>query len=150
MKLNLDRYNNRVIDWTKKAVKSIKAEGEKLDIEHRPDSPSRGASLPKIKEGHKEEGGAIAVVSFRFRRSLIYTHKGAGKGRGGKKGSRWLDKHKNEKTTNPKSLGKAGTGGRKEKPFINNILDSEQGVDELATIAASELGDAIVSNMLIQ
>lgn len=149
-KLDLDKYNGRVKDWTKEALTDIKSEGASLGIEHRPDSPSKGASLPKIKTSTREEEGAIAVVSFKFRRSLIYTHKGAGKGRGGNKGSRWVDKYGNAKSTNPKSMGKQATDGRVAKPFINNVLDGEKGVEELAVIAADELGDAIVNNMLIQ
>lgn len=150
MKLNLNRYNERVKTWLDGAVKDMQDEGASLGIEHRPDSPSAGASLPKLKGGSKEQDGAIAVVSFKFRRSLIYTHKGAGKGRGGSTGSKWLNKYGVSKSTKESSKGKQGTGGRTAKPFINNTLDSEQGVDELANIAASELGDAIVNNILIQ
>ena len=85
-----------------------------------------------------------------FPRTLIYTHKGAGKGRGGTKGSRWTDKYGNKKTTNPKSFGKMATGGRVAKPFINDALEAPDGVDKLATIAAENLGDVLAGSLFIK
>ncbi len=150
MKLDLDRYNSRITEASKEVAIDIQSKGLSMNIEHRTDSPSKGDSLKKIKASTRESEGAVNQVSIKFPRVLIYTHKGAGKGRGGGKGSRWLDKFGNTKRTNPNSLGKQGAGGRTAKPFINDVLESPAGVDKIATIAAEELGDAIVNNMLVK
>lgn len=150
MALDLDKYNDAVISWTRDIKGLFISRGESMGIVHRPDSPSPGASLNKFRERFRSNGGAISRVSISFPRVLIYTHKGAGKGRGGTKGSRWVDKYGNSKKTDPRSFGKMGTGGRTAKPFINDVLASPQGVDELATIAARELGDVLVGNLFIK
>jgi hypothetical protein len=150
MKIDLDKFNDDVQGWGKVTSKALQELGDAMGIVHRSDSPSKGASLAKIKDSYRQQDGAIAVVRFKFRRSLIYTHKGAGRGMGGSQGSKWLDKFGNEKSTNPSSLGKQATGKRKEKPFINQVLESPEGVDELATIAAGSLGDAIINKMLVK
>lgn len=151
MKLDLDRYNERIKQAGKEVLTDIKSRASQMGIEHRSDSPSPGASVPKMKDRYKQKDGAVNSVSYGFRRSLIYTHKGAGKGRGGAKGSRWVDKFGVAKKTRDTSKGKAGTAGRVEKPFINAVLDQEgNGVDKLASVAAEELGDALVNKMLIK
>lgn len=151
MKLDLDRYNERIKEAGKEVLSAIKSEAGTMGIEHRENSPSSGASVEKMKDKYKSQDGAVNKISITLRRNLIYTHKGAGKGRGGVKGSKWVDKYGSTKSTKESSKGKAGTGGRKEKPFINKILEEEgNGVDKIATIAAEELGDAIVNKMLIK
>lgn len=150
MKLDLDRYNERIKEASKEVLTDIKSKASSFGIVHRPDSPSKGSSVANMKDRYKEQEGAVNQISFRMRRSLVYPHKGAGKGRGGIKGSSWVNKYGVTKKTDPKSFGKMGTGGRVAKPFINEVLESEKGVDKIATIAAEELGDAIVNNMLVK
>lgn len=150
MKLDLDRYNERLKEAGKELLHNIQEEANDMGIEHREDSPSRGSSVAAMKDSYGAHDGAVDRISIKFRRSLIYPHKGAGKGRGGTKGSKWVDKFGVTKSTNKNSLGKMGTGGRVAKPFINQVIESEKGVEKIATIAAEELGDAIVNNMLVK
>lgn len=96
---------------------------------------------------YREKQGAIKVVTFTFNRALIYTMVGAGKGRGGLKGSRWINEQGVAKRTNPASLNKMGTGGRTAKPFIDAWLDGPAGTEQLGDIVAGELGDAIVGSI---
>jgi hypothetical protein len=42
-----------------------------------------------------------------------------------------------------------GTGGRKAKPWFTQVIESSAGVDELATIAAEEIGSAITNKLFI-
>lgn len=121
-----------------------------MGIQHRDNSPSRSSSVEKISAKTKQRNSQINQIGIKLPRILIYVHKGAGKGRGGSKGSKWVDKYGVSKSTNQNSLGKMGTNGRIAKPFINNVLESEKGVDNIATIAAEELGDAIVAKMFIK
>lgn len=150
MAIDLTRQNERVIDWANRNVGLMKSGGNALGIVHRPNSPSTGESLSKIKDGFKYKDGVIERISFKFPRSLIWTHKGAGKGMGGSKGSSWTDAQGNRHSTNPRSLGKAGTGKRKPKEWFNKVVEASTGVDELATIVAEETGDAIINNILIK
>ena len=150
MPLDLDRYNQRVQDWTQSVQKEIIAEGKAEGITHRANSPSKGSSLDKIKSRVYQSGGVVDKVGIRFRRSLIYPHKGAGKGHGGEKGSTWVDGYGKNQKTNPDSFGKAGSGSRKAKPFFNKALSGASGTEALADIAAEELGAAIQNNILIK
>lgn len=148
MKIDLEKYNQKVSQWTKEVTDKIKATGEVMGIEHRENSPSPKASLPKLRGGTKKADGAIDTISFKFPRILIYTHQGAGKGRGGNKGSKWIDKYGATKETNPKSFGKMGTNGRRAKPFINTAID--RNIDQLGDIVAEELSSAIINKMFIK
>lgn len=150
MSINFDRQNERVQEWAQRTESSLKGGSNALGITHRGDSPSPGASIGKIKNRVKFRGGIIEVVSFKFPRTLIWTHKGAGKGRGGVKGSVWYDRVGIKHSTDPDSMGKMGTGGRVAKPWFNNTIEAPTGVEELATIVAEESGDAIVNNILIK
>ncbi len=94
--------------------------------------------------------GGIDQTSIRFPRSLIWTHKGAGKGRAGTSGSKWTDKYGVVKSTRESSKGKMATAGRVAKPFFNDVLDGNAGVEELATIVAEETGDAIINQLFIK
>lgn len=150
MKLDLEQYNQRVKQGGKEVLSDIKSTANTMGIDHRDNSPSDGSSIAQMKDGYRQRDGAITQISIKIRRSLIYPHKGAGKGRGGSKGSKWIDKFGIQKTTNQESLGKMGSGGRTAKPFINDVLESESGVDKIATIVAEELGDAIVNKVLVK
>jgi len=150
MALNFEKQNERVIEWGDRTTARFANIGNALGIVHRADSPSSGASLSKIKDKFKYKDGIIEVVSFKFPRSLIWPHKGAGKGMGGNKGSSWVDKYGQRHTTDSKSFGKAGTGNRRAKPWFNQTIEGVKGVDELATIVAEETGDAIVNNLFIR
>jgi hypothetical protein len=150
MPLKLDAYNDAVKNWGSNATQQFKATASGYNITHRADSPSPSPSINKFRNKYFQNTGAIERISIAFPRSLIYTHKGAGKGRGGTKGSRWVDKYGTSHTTNPKSFGKMATEGRTAKPFINDVLDGANGVEELATIAAEHLGDVITGSLFIK
>lgn len=150
MAINFDKQNERVINWAKQTSTAMKITGNALGIRHRQNSPSTGSSIDRIADRVGYKGSIIERVSFKFPRTLIWTHKGAGKGRGGLLGSTWYDKYGLKHTTNPNSLGKMDTGGRKAKPFFNDVIESPAGVDELAQIVAEESGDAIINKLLIK
>lgn len=150
MALNLDRYNERIKSWATDALQGLENTGRGMNIVHREDSPSKGESLAKLKARFHTADGGIDRVGIKLNRSLVWTHKGAGKGRGGSIGSTWLNEKGERKKTNPKSRGKLGTGGRVAKPWFNTFMEGQQGVDELATIVAVETGDSIINQMAIK
>jgi len=149
MPASYDEYNDAVKEWARTTTTVIKSTASGLGIIHRRLSPSPGASVAKIKDQVKYRKGAISMISFKFPRTLIFTHKGAGKGIGGFKGSRWINSKGEQKRTATTSLGKIGTSSRKEKPFFNITLDGAGGMELLATIVAEKMGDTIVDNILI-
>lgn len=150
MLLNLDTYNAEVKQWAADINGQFKSNAARLSIVHRDNSPSPGPSINKFRNRFFSRDGGIVRIGITFPRTLIYTHKGAGKGRGGSKGSRWVDKYGNSKTTSPESKGKMGTGGRVAKPFINDALESDKGINKLAEIVAVNLGDSITGNLFIK
>lgn len=150
LKINFDRQNDRVEEWALRTEAGLKGRSASLGITHRSNSPSPGASVGKIKSRTRRRGDIIEVVSFRFPRTLIWTHKGAGNGRGGLIGSTWKDALGISHTTDPDSLGKMGTGGRVAKPWFDSTMEEPSGVDALADIVAEESGDAIVNNLFIK
>jgi hypothetical protein len=147
--MNLDRYNERITQAAVELVSEAKATASALGISHRANSPSKGSSVAKIKGAVKYRDGSIDRIVLRFPRNLIWTMKGAGKGMGASKGSRWIDKYGNTKQTDPRSLGKAGSGSRTPKPAIEGAIMGSHGVDHIATIAAEEIGSTISNNLFI-
>lgn len=150
VKIDFDKQNERVLAWADRSQQDLQSTGNRLGIQHRANSPSSGSSLAAIKHKERYQAGIIEVIGFQFRRSLIWPHKGAGKGMGGTQGSTWYDRLGIRHTTDPDSLGKMNSGNRQEKPWFNETMDAPTGVDELATIVAEESGDAIVNNLLIK
>jgi hypothetical protein len=150
MALNLDQLNTDIQNWGHSTADKMKAAGASMGIHHSEGSPSPKPSLQQIVARFKYASGLVHIVSFRVPRVLFYTHKGAGRGMGGHTGSSWADKYGNQHRTDPKSLGKAGTGSRKEKPFINDTLQSPDGLDSLGDIVITKIGDAFINNLLIK
>ena len=62
-------------------------------------------------------------IGFRFARHGVHLQRGAGRGYGGNIGSRWFDRYGYIRSTDPRSLGKAGTGNRPERDWFNRTLD---------------------------
>ena len=121
-----------------------------MGIVHRAGSPSKGESLNRLTAKFSSADGGIEKIAFKLRRSLIWPHKGAGKGMAGRVGSTWYNKKGEKKTTDPKSFGKMATGSRKAKPWFNQYMEGQHGVEELATLVAEETGDTIVNNILVK
>lgn len=131
--------------WALEAERDIRATGRSYGISHASGSPSPSASIERIKSRVLLQAGTTTGVAFRFPRSLVYPHYGAGKGQGGKKGSRWTTAAGISKRTNPKSLGKAGTGNRQSKPFFNDSLNRT--VPNLADIVANTSADIVTAKL---
>lgn len=158
--LNLEKFNQAVQQWGSETAHNLQTAGSAMGIQHRGSdiqdgnsikraSTSPRASLDAIAARFRQSDGMVNVVSFRFPRSLIWAHKGAGKGMGGTKGSTWVDQYGTTRKTSTKSLGRAGSGSRTPKPFFDTTLNSPTGIDALGDIVTETLGDALVNNLLI-
>lgn len=144
------QLNDDIKEWGGNIAKVVKSAGAGQGIVHRSNSPSKGASLLKTKSKVSFKQDRVNKVSIGFPRTLIYTTKGAGKGIGGRKGSRWLNAKGETKKTSSKSLNMLGSGNRQAKDFINKALDGPDGVNVLADIVARDMGDVVVDNIFIK
>ncbi len=149
MPLSSEQYNSRITSWVESIRKDIQRGAERHDVKHVSRSPSPSPSVPKIRHKLFKQRDAISKITITYPRELVWTMAGAGKGHGGLKGSRWIDKYGAKQTTDPKSLGKAGTGSRKAKPFMQEALESETGIDELSNIVAEETGEIITGDIVL-
>lgn len=145
-----EQLNNEVQQWASNIVTDVKAAGTADGVTHRANSPSKGASLSRIRSTVSLSQGVASKVSIGFPRSLIYTVKGAGKGIGGRKGSRWTTAKGDSRVTNPKSLNKLGSGNRQPKDFFSQALAGPRGLDTLGDIVATGIGEVMTNNILIK
>ena len=142
-------YNNAIEAQGLRLEAVMKSAAQQQGIQHRRNSPSAGDSVRKLKARFRQREGAINRIGYQFPRALIYTHTGAGKGQGGLVGSRWQTRYEETRRTNPRSLGKADTGNRKAKPFIDTSLTGPDGIPKISEIAAVELGAVVTGNLFI-
>lgn len=127
MEPDFDITNAKIKLWGDQTLGKLKAEFGNLKIEHRSYSPSPKAAVNSIVVRTPKSGGIISRVSYIFPRHMIYVHKGVGRGT---------------------KISEVGNTNRKPKPWFNPVVDAN--IDELADIVATEMGAAIVNNLLIK
>lgn len=126
--------------------KKARAWASRVSREMRTASPSdRLRSSIKYKTRTYQAKGPVGVVAFQFNRLGIYLEKGAGRGHGGVKGSRWTAPDGSLRRTDPASLGKMGKGNRPAKPFLQPAIDGH--IDELSNIVADYAADITVKQI---
>lgn len=139
---DLEKVNAIITTHTAAAVPALVAEQNKYGITHGPNG------FNKIRTAMRKRDGMINKVTFKFPKTGIYREKGAGRGYGGKKGSKWIDANGVTKTTNPASLGKAGTGKRQAAPWFNPVI--EKYADQMANELADQFVEIAFNNLLIK
>ena len=107
---------------------------------------SSGDLGESIQKRTGRNSGVVRRIGMNFMRHGYYLEAGAGKGKGGAKGSSWTDATGTRRTTNVNSLNKANTGNRKAKKFIGPTLDKYQVIvaDRAAKIAADGTLDLVL------
>lgn len=138
-----DKVNDIITNWGNRKLKDAQSSGRSMGIRHARSSPSPDDSLGNMRVSFKKRvGDQISAISFQVRRHLFYVYHGAGKGKGGRKGSVWYTSGGERRTTDPESLGKAGTGSRRAKPFLDTIdKDVEPLLDEVAEASMDAIFD---------
>ncbi|MDR1370802.1 MAG: hypothetical protein LBJ72_11865 [Dysgonamonadaceae bacterium] len=131
----MNQFNQDVKTWAKKVNKLLRASAQSKVERDFFLSKSIKPTFGYDKQYAKE----IKRVGFSFQREGIYIHKGAGKGQGGYKGSKWTDSYGQLKETNPESFLKMGTGNRKPIEWFNPVIESQ--IESLADIVAEYSGD---------
>jgi len=144
-KSDIDEWSRKVVIELKGSVSLCKLKG-KAHSSHKP-----GAGLLESIEHYVKNDDEFheepVRIGFRFHRHGVHLHYGAGRGYGRNVGSRWIDRYGVERHTNPKSLGKAGTGKRPQWDWFNPVL--ERRLPELADIAASYCSEMIINSDFI-
>lgn len=126
-KINHDIANARIDNWGTDRLQDLKNEIDALGIKHASYSSSPRAARAALTKTNRKADGLINRISYRIPRHMIFVHKGVGRGT---------------------PIDKVGTTSRKAKPWFNPVI--EKHIDELADIAAEELGSSIVNNLLIK
>lgn len=137
-----EKVNRIILQKTQSLPAALVAEQGKYGMQH----SSNGIS--KVKATTRKRDGMINKISLVFKRSGIYREKGAGKGQGGAKGSKWINAKGQQKTTNPNSLNKQGTGNRQPAPWFNPVV--EKFADELAQELLDEFVEIAFNNLKIK
>jgi hypothetical protein len=139
--MDADEFNQAVRQWghaTREEVRQALASvGAK----------NTGRLIREVNVRMGQQFGRANRVTFGFPRYLVFVEKGAGKGYGGKKGSRW-NTNGETRRTNKGSLGKMGAGARPARPTFNPTMDRR--VPVLASIAAQFWADAAIKGIGIK
>jgi hypothetical protein len=136
------KVNQIILNKTAAAIPAFIAEQAKYGMKH----SSNGIS--KIKAITRKREGMINKIKFQFKVSGIYREKGAGKGYGGAKGSKWINANGEQRSTNPNSLNKQGTGNRQAAPWFNPV--AEKLADELAQELLTEFVEIAFNQIKIK
>lgn len=132
---SLNRFKNNLKDWSDHLMSDLRSRVSTMGLVS---SANRGVKLRDSFESYIKLDDEYHVepvkIGIRFARHGVFLHYGAGKGYGGREGSRWIDRLGYSHETDPKSLGKAGTGNRPARDWFNPVL--EWHMKELADIAA--------------
>ena len=144
----LKKFQKDIDEWGRKVVHELR-----ISVSSIPHfGPSKGhlpgaglyESLDYYVKNDDEYHAEPVRIGFRFARHGVHLHFGAGKGYGGNVGSRWIDRYGIEKSTDPRSLGRAGTGARSPQNWFNPVL--ERNMKALADICADYCAEMIVNS----
>lgn len=152
--LNLDAFNADVRGWGQATLVALKGSAVRVG------SRGAGTLVRTLKARYFVRYGEVYGLGFQFPRHGVFAEKGARRGHGGTKGSRWYranlvgkDKNGKPKTggwqrTNPRSFGKMGTGRSPEVPWLNPIIQAR--MDELADKVAGHYAEMALNSILIK
>jgi hypothetical protein len=136
------KVNQIILAKTAALIPALVAEQAKYGMKH------SNNGISKIKAITRKREGLINKIKLQFKVSGIYREKGAGKGYGGSKGSKWINAKGELKTTNPNSLNKQGTGNRQAAPWFNPVV--EKFADELADELLTEFVEIAFNQIKIR
>lgn len=119
--VRLNKFNEDVKKWANETTAKLRVSVKSL-IDR--DLLLSNSITPKVYYDNKYAKEANRI-GFSFVREGVYTHKGAGKGQGGTKGSNWYNLKGELKSTQLGSLMKMGTGNRQPKEWFNPIIENQ-------------------------
>ncbi|MBK5720145.1 hypothetical protein JGH11_04590 [Dysgonomonas sp. Marseille-P4677] len=128
---SVEQFNKDVSGWSINTTRRLKANVRMMVREDRKLSDSIN---PNVYYDNKYGVKEANRIGFSFVREGIHIHKGAGRGQGGYKGSKWYNQYGEQKTTQLSSLAKMGTGNRKPIEWFDPVIDQE--LPQLADLVA--------------
>lgn len=133
--------NVEVKDWSTASVDEIRMALVGIGAK------KSGRLIRELKVRLAQQFGSVNRITFSFPRHLVWLEKGASKGYGGAKGSTWFTQGERRKT-DPRSLGRMGTGARPARPTFNRIIDKRLPI--LLGIMQRHYADAGVKAILLR
>lgn len=132
-------FNSAVQEWDRKTLEHIKASVGALGLK------GKGELLATLKVKEFKHFGVIDQVGFVMPRFGVWIEKGARRGHGGVKGSKWYNSAGKLVKTDPKSFGKMNTGDSPARPWFNPVLTRD--VETLADIMIDFYGSAAINSI---
>lgn len=137
--LEQQKYNSDLGRWGRNTRNRALQEVQKITKKY------SGHSRSDLKSSTRKFYGEVNRISFSFPVYMVFVHKGAGRGYGGSKTGLFSSAQGGKGVTNPKSMGKMGTGLRQPKPWFNPIIEQEY--DKLAGIVAEYKGNRVLKEV---
>lgn len=137
-----EAFNNEVRRWGLASRDEIRAALGQMGARR------TGQLIRMVRVTYGLHFGTVSRVTFGFPRYLVFVEKGARRGYGGKKGSYWTGPDGQRRKTDPRSLGRMGTGRSPARPSFNPTMDRR--VPILAAIAAEHYANIGVKWFLIK
>ena len=139
---HIEAQNAIVRQWTPGSVEALRASLSNLGVR------KTGLLIRMLKARNRMEGMEITAIRFEFPRYAVYVEKGALRGHGGVKGSRWIGPDGKTRRTNPASLGKMDTGAARARRWFNPVMSAR--VEDLADQLVKLKGDVAINSILIR
>lgn len=134
--------NGDVRTWSSATVEALRSSAANLGVR------KTGLLIKMLKARHRNTLGEISSIQFDLPRYGVYVEKGARRGHGGVKGSRWIGSDGKVHKTDPKSLGKMNTGRSQAKKWFNPVMTVR--VEVLADVLVKHRGDMVINSILIR
>ncbi len=135
--LDLDRFNADVRAWGTGWRAALRAQVAGLNIRH------SGTLQRTLSVRYRTQFNQVHSIGAVFPRYAVFVEKGARKGYGGQKGSRWAGRDGKPRKTDPRSLGKMNTGRSTAKRWFNPVTDRQ--VERLADVVVKHYGNAAIN-----
>jgi len=131
-------YNKQVNAWNASTRRDMKKEVLRLVL-------NIGPGYENLNSGVRKYMGEAAKIQFSFPYYMVFVHKGAGRGYGGKKSGIFTRKDGSKGTTSKSSMGRMGTGKRIAKQWFNPVI--EERFPALADLVANYRGEKVFLNI---
>lgn len=151
---DVEAYNAEVRAWGQSTLAVLKSSLAPVG------SRGLGTLMRSLRVRFYQRYGEIFGLGFQFARHGVFLEKGARKGYGGQKGSRWwkdstMSVRKDGSIqkggwmkTNPESLGKMNTGNSRAFQWFNPVVELR--MEQLADLVAKHYGDMAINAVMIR
>ena len=133
-----NKFNNDVNAWTAQTRRQMKNEVLRLVL-------NVGPAYENLRSNVKKYHGEASKLGFSFPYYMVFVHKGAGRGYGGRKSGLFTKADGSKGVTSRSAMGRMGTGKRQPKPWFNPVIEEQFPV--LAELIQAYRGQKVVLNL---